>query len=127
MEIFYGEGRILLVDDEVEGAKVVAQLLQRLGYEVIIAGNGREALQVFGEGGKRLDLLITDQSMPQMSGIELAAAIKSIQPGMPVILCSGYGSLEGEMAGIDKVLVKPLGLRGLSRVVKELLTGSRDS
>lgn len=128
LEPLRGQGCILLVDDEAQLAEIAANLLRKLGYEVIVSTDGMEALKVFNEEGKRFDLLITDQSMPQMTGLELVRAIKGIRPEMPVILCSGYTKLEDDKklqeAEISKVLTKPLRLRELSEAVKELLATS---
>ncbi|MHB8069711.1 MAG: PAS domain-containing hybrid sensor histidine kinase/response regulator, partial [Desulfobaccales bacterium] len=128
LEPISGQGRILLVDDEDAVAEIEARLLQKLGYEVIVVKDGLSALEFFTEKSEAIDLVITDQTMPKMTGMELALAIKVIRPEMPVILYSGYSNLASDKnlpdAGIDKILTKPIRLRELSEAVKEILGGS---
>lgn len=82
--------RILLVDDDPELRYAAVKMLKVLGYTVQTATTGIEALEVFHRDPGRFDLIITDQTMPQMKGSELAKRILSIRPGTPIILCSGY-------------------------------------
>ncbi len=128
LEPISGQGRILLVDDEASVAEIEARLLQKLGYEVIVINDSISALELFQEQSETIDLVITDQTMPKMTGMELALAIKGIRPGKPVILCSGYSDLTNDKnlqeAGIARVLTKPIGVQELSVTVKELLTTS---
>ncbi len=87
-----GSKRILFVDDEQNIRETVAQMLRLQGYEVDIAANGEEALQILRERGGQYHLLITDLTMPEMDGIRLAQQAHALQPDLPVVLCSGYGA-----------------------------------
>jgi CheY-like chemotaxis protein len=85
-----GNERILIVDDEDMVSSVLAQGLERLGYEVACCISADEALEVMREDPEAWDMVITDQMMPGMSGRELAVRLKAEFPDLPVILCSGY-------------------------------------
>ncbi len=81
---------ILFVDDEECLASLGADLLEDFGYRVTAAFNGPDAYRLFAEQPDRFDLIITDESMPDMSGIELAQRVYELSPATPVILCSGH-------------------------------------
>lgn len=85
-----GTERILLVDDDPELRYAASKMLTALGYSVQTATTGIDALAMFLRDPQRFDLIITDQTMPQMRGTELAIRIAKTRPGMPVIICSGY-------------------------------------
>jgi len=82
--------RILFVDDEESLALLGADLLEDFGYEVATAFSGRQAYEIFVGKPDQYDLIITDESMPEMTGIELAQKIYSLSPLTPVVLCSGH-------------------------------------
>ncbi len=82
--------RILFVDDEESLALLGADLLEDFGYEVITAFSGGQAYDIFVEEPDLFDLIITDESMPEMTGIELAQKVYSLSPTTPVVLCSGH-------------------------------------
>lgn len=82
---------ILLVDDDALTAMGSADLIEDLGHTVITAHSGAQALELIGAHDD-IDLVITDQSMPGMSGVELAAALRERRPGLPVVLATGYGA-----------------------------------
>jgi signal transduction histidine kinase len=91
--------RILLVDDDPLVRTGAHAMLEDLGHSVIEASSGREALARFGQE-PRIDLVITDQAMPEMTGVELAARLAALAPGIPVILATGYAELrEGAESG----------------------------
>ena len=81
---------ILFVDDEAGLALLGAELLEDYGYSVTSAFDGKAALQRFQQQEGGFDLVVTDESMPEMNGIELAQEIYRISPSVPIILCSGY-------------------------------------
>ena len=110
-----GVERILLVDDDFALRYAAGKMLKSMGYTVQTAGTAIEALTVFRRDPKRFDLIITDQTMPQMKGTELAKHILNIRPGMPIVLCSGYltdpkshqtAALAGDL-GIRSFIQKP--------------------
>ena len=125
-EIFKGTETILVVEDEMEVRKLVAQILKGQGYTVIEASGGEEALKVAREStGRKIDLLLTDVVMPEMSGRELAETLPFRHPGLKILYMSGYtdnaiahhGVLE---EGINYIQ-KPFTLEALARKVREVL------
>lgn len=111
---------ILAVDDDALVLINTAALLEDLGHEVIEAESGVEALKAFREHDD-IDLVVTDQAMPNMTGVDLIAAIDDIRPGMPVIIASGYG--EGvETPGRDTVrLSKPFNQVRLAEAIEQAM------
>ena len=120
-----GTGKILLVDDEAALNEANAELLTELGYEVSSVTNSEEALNVFRQSPKEFDLVITDQTMPKLSGAVLATKILEIEPDTPVILTTGYSSKVTEedamKNGIRAYLHKPLSNELLAKTVREIL------
>lgn len=124
-EIMQGEGRILLVDDEEQVVNVTGQMLRSLGYEVVGMTSATEALGLFSETDREFDLLITDLTMPDLTGIELSGLFRTIRPDLPVVLFSGYAEQfpreAAEQAGVREYCTKPLTLRQLASVVHRVL------
>ena len=120
-----GTEHILYVDDEEMLAELAEEMLTPAGYEVSIMSDSVEALKLFRENAELIDLLITDQTMPGLTGIELIAEIKKIKPQMPVILCTGHSSkVNNENAhqqGVDAYLEKPLEQEQLLQTVRQEL------
>ena len=122
-----GAGRILFVEDEDRVRDIAARLLRGRGYEVIEARDGEEALELARENAGRIDLMISDVSMPGMDGPALLKAARPFLAAAPVMFISGYAEsefsdlLEGE-TGIS-FLPKPLQLQSLAERVKERLQG----
>ena len=121
-----GNGKIMLVDDEPIVADIGKEILKMLGYSVRVFNNPLEALNVFRENPDNFDLLITDQSMPYLTGDELIKEILIINPDIPIILSTGYSSMidekESKIIGVKKFLMKPLNLEVLADAVEECLT-----
>ena len=124
-EIMQGEGRILLVDDEEQVVNVTGQMLRSLGYEVVGMTSATEALSLFSGAARDFDLLITDLTMPDLTGIELSARFRAVRPDLPVVLFSGYSEQfskeSAEQAGVREYCNKPLTLRQLASVVHRVL------
>jgi CheY-like chemotaxis protein len=120
-----GKERILVVDDEDTLADLGRMILERLGYAVTIANSSREALEKFRGQPDSFDLIISDKTMPHMTGLDLAGEIKKIRPEVPVIVCTGYSSeAEVEKAremGIAHLLIKPLTMDDLAHAVRVVL------
>jgi PAS domain S-box-containing protein len=120
-----GNERILLVDDEDVLAAMGKQMLEHLGYRVTVRTNSSDALNTFQSHPQDFDLVISDRTMPRMTGFELAQRIKSIRPDIPLILCTGYSDeLEVEHAaalGINRMVMKPLGMNELADAVRSAL------
>ncbi len=120
-----GSERILFVDDEALVVMMGEGLLRELGYEVTSKTTSREALEVFRNDPFRFDLVITDQTMPDITGVELAKEILAIRPAVPVILCTGYSHLvdddSARAAGIKGFAMKPLTKGEIARTVRKVL------
>jgi CheY-like chemotaxis protein len=129
--ILRGSGTVLLVDDE-DGVRMVAgRLLQQLGYQVLSAPGGLRALEIYRQERDRIDLVILDMLMPGMGGAATFQKLKGFDPGVRVLLSSGY-SLDGEAqqamaAGARGFIQKPYRLAVLSHKVAESLGKSDNS
>ncbi|MBF0184492.1 MAG: PAS domain S-box protein [Magnetococcales bacterium] len=120
-----GAGQLLVVDDEEQILKIYEQMLTTAGYQVTAVGDAQSALLHLSRQPSAYAALITDQAMPGISGLELAARVKSMRADLPVLLCTGMGSgtiPEKERARFtDAVLYKPVPLATLGTVLQELL------
>lgn len=119
-----GTERILFVDDEPVLLEMARQMLERLGYHVVTTNGSFEALELFREEADRFDLVITDMTMPKMTGIELARELLNTRPNIPIILCSGSidQALKGkaQAAGIREFMAKPISVRGIAQTVRKV-------
>ena len=120
-----GTERILFVDDEPALTKMSQIMLGQLGYSVTALNSSTAALALFRSDPQAFDLVITDQTMPEMTGDVLAQALLEVKPGLPIILCTGFSSLiSKEIAakiGIRKFAMKPLRLQDMALLVREAL------
>ena len=120
-----GKERILYVEDERQVAEVGRRLLGHLGYQVTALNSSLEAREVFHSSPHEFDLVITDMTMPQMTGLELAADFIKVRPGLPIILLSGYSdSLSPETArqlGIREFLSKPVTIGDFAKSIRRVL------
>jgi signal transduction histidine kinase/ABC-type amino acid transport substrate-binding protein/ActR/RegA family two-component response regulator len=127
-ELARGTERVLLVDDEAALADLGQAMLARLGYRVTTRTSSLEALEAFRADPGRFDLVITDMTMPNLTGDRLAEAVHVIRPEIPVILCTGYSErMTAEKAramGIAGFLYKPLLLEQLSQTIREVLAAA---
>jgi CheY-like chemotaxis protein len=121
-----GKGAILFVDDE--DALVVwgQEMLTHLGYDVVVRTDSLQALEVFRMEPHRFDLVITDQTMPYMTGEVLSRELRRIRPDIPLILCTGFShTIDAERAkaqGINAFLMKPLTACDLGRAIQRVMT-----
>jgi CheY-like chemotaxis protein len=124
-----GHERILLVDDEEPIVRLGRQMLERLGYEVSHDTSSLNALNTFTLNPDAFDLVITDMTMPNMTGDQLAEALISIRPDIPVIICTGFSEkmdkARAMSIGIGGFLMKPVLLSDLARVVRNVLDTAR--
>ena len=124
-EIKGGPERILFVDDEESLVGMNHQRLERLGYQVKSTTKPLEALEWFKTEPNQFDVVITDMTMPRMTGDKLAAEVLKIRPHMPVIICTGYSermsAKKAEGLGVRKYLEKPIGLRNMASALREVL------
>ncbi len=120
-----GNERILLVDDEKALADIEKQMLSWLGYDVEVRTSAVEALEAFRANPQKFDLVITDFSMPQMTGTKLARQMTQIRPEVPIILCTGFSEQLDESqtlsSGIKSVLLKPLVAKELAEEVRKAI------
>ncbi len=120
-----GRGHVLLVDDEVALAKLGQEMLTSLGYEVTLRYGSLDALEVFRNKPQDFDLVITDMTMPNMSGAALARELLTIRRDIPIILVTGFSERINEEdakgIGIREFLMKPVSLVNLSQTVRKVL------
>ncbi len=120
-----GNERILFIDDEEFLADIGEELLEQLGYNVLAKTSSLEALDSFLDSPTSFDLIITDHSMPKMTGIELIKRIRAIRPHIPVILCSGFPETitaeKMKELGIRDLMVKPFTIGDLALHIRRAL------
>lgn len=124
-----GSGSILFVDDEEDVVFGCKKMLERLGYQVTTGADGMQALELFRENPEGFDLVVTDQTMPRMTGTELSRELLQIRPDIPVILCTGLGAAaekaqlkeEAEQAGIRELALKPLDREEFASTIRRVL------
>ena len=123
-EIKGGSERILFVDDEESMVNLNRQRLERLGYQVKSTTKPLEALEWFKADPGQFDAIITDMTMPRMTGDRLAAEVLKIRPHMPVIICTGYSermsAKKAEALGVRKYIEKPIDARNLAAVLRDV-------
>ena len=124
----HGQECILFVDDEDSVVRFGREVLESLGYYAVVCRTAAEALEVFQVEPKRFDLLITDRTMPGMSGDRLAHECRRLRPDLPVILCSGSNGVPGLddacSQGVMECLLKPLTLHELAYAIRRALDQS---
>jgi CheY-like chemotaxis protein len=123
-----GKERILFVDDEELLVEIAEGILDRLGYKVLGKTDSVDALQTFAKDPSAFDLVITDHTIPQMTGAILAQKLKEIRPDIPIILCTGYSETisqeKAESMGIHGFVMKPLSKNELAEAVRRVLDGT---
>lgn len=124
-EIITGYETVLLVDDEEMVLDVGAQMLETLGYRVLVAGGGKEAIDVYRENSDSICVVILDMVMPDMGGDETYEKLKEINPAVRVLLSSGY-SIKGRahlimLRGCDGFIQKPFGMKDISQKLRQIL------
>ena len=123
-----GNETIFFIDDEEDIALSARLILERAGYKVITENESLKALEIFSSESKKFDLVMTDQTMPKMTGLELTEKLLNIRPDIPVILCSGYSDeVPAKMVqklGIKDFLLKPVDMEVLVNSVRRVLDGS---
>ena len=124
-KISTGREMILLVDDEKSNIAVTKEILESLGYRVMIAGSGQEAVDLYAEKGHEIDLIILDLIMPGIGGGKAFDILRRIDPSVRVILSSGY-SVNGEALqilerGCNGFIQKPFRIADISQKIRDVL------
>lgn len=126
-----GDEKILLIDDESAIAKMSSQLLQKLGYEVVFQTSSMKALDLFRSNPDDFDLVITDMTMPEITGDKLAVELIKIRRDIPVILCTGYSTKISDKTaatiGIKAFAYKPLSRADLAKTVRNVLDEAKST
>ena len=120
-----GNERVLVIDDEAILADMGKDMLERLGYHVTVRYNSSQALELFQNDPQKFDLVITDQTMPGMSGVDLARRMLEIRTSIPIILCTGYSNLIDDESikglGIKEFALKPLAKDVIAKLIRKVL------
>jgi len=120
-----GTEHVLFVDDETVLVDIGRQMLERLGYHVTARTSSIEALEVFKAKPDSFHLVITDQTMPNMTGVDLTKEILRIRPDIPIIICTGYNArisaITAEEIGVRRILMKPMVIREVAQAVRRVL------
>ena len=124
-EIIEGMGTVLLIDDEAVILEVGRELLEAMGYRVLVARDGKEGIEVYKKNQDEIDIVVLDIVMPHMGGGEAYDHLKEINPDVKVLLSSGF-SIDGEAAeilerGCDGFIQKPFKMKQLSQAIREVL------
>ncbi|MCP3871985.1 MAG: response regulator, partial [Desulfobacteraceae bacterium] len=123
--IRHGTENILFVDDEESIANMTEKILERLGYKIEKRLNPVKALELFKAKSDFFDLIITDMTMPQMTGVNLAEKLKEIRPDIPVIICTGHSAVIDEekaiQLGIDGFVMKPVSKSKIAKAIRDVL------
>jgi PAS domain S-box-containing protein len=120
-----GTEQVLCVDDEPEIVNMIAKMLKNLGYIPVTCIQGHEALALIREAPNRFALLITDQVMPGMTGLELVHEAHHIRPDLPVLLCTGFSKKVSEQdlldGGVSEIILKPILLRQIAEAMRRTI------
>jgi CheY-like chemotaxis protein len=120
-----GNERILLVDDEKDLVEAEKQMLESIGYRVTTAMSSVQALDIFLQRPDQFDLVVTDYTMPYMTGTDFAEELMRTRPDLPIILCTGYSErvteAEAKNCGIREFIMKPLSMATLARTIRRVL------
>jgi two-component system cell cycle sensor histidine kinase/response regulator CckA len=125
IELPQGNERILCVDDEKATVDTLQSMLEILGYKVTVRTSSIEALEAFRNNPSRFDLVITDQTMPNMTGKELAKELMSVQSDIPIIICTGFSEQIDEKRakemGISDFVMKPIVMHDIAHTIRSAL------
>jgi CheY-like chemotaxis protein len=120
-----GHERVLFIDDEEDLAVIGDHMLTNLGYHTISKTSSREALALFRLNPSDFDVVVTDQTMPELAGLELAKEILAVRPDMPIVMCTGFSHIVdadvARAAGIKAFAVKPLVKKEIAQTIRRVL------
>ena len=124
-----GTERILLIDDEQSVVEMETAIFERLGYDVTSETDSSSALEIFRSKPGEFDLIITDFTMPNLTGIDLSKEIRRIRPDIPIILCTGFSEKVTEKGAMDlgvELAMKPFGMKQIAELVRKVLAAGND-
>jgi CheY-like chemotaxis protein len=120
-----GKERILFVDDEKVLVELGCEMLHKLGYRVTGLMDSPSALRLLRDRPQDFDILITDLTMPRLTGLELARETRRVRPNLPVVLCTGFSESisrgQGRPGEIDRIIMKPLTMKELGVAIRQAL------
>jgi CheY-like chemotaxis protein len=120
-----GQESLLFVDDEEWLVDMWKEILESLGYRMTVTTKPLQALQMFKENPRDFDLVIADQTMPQMTGLELAQELLALRPELPIILVTGFSQVvtpeKAKAAGVREYIMKPLSISELTNAISRSL------
>jgi CheY-like chemotaxis protein len=121
----HGTERLLVVDDEATIVDVESRIMTDLGYLVTGVTSSQEALQLFARQPDAFDLVVTDMTMPKMTGLSLARQLLAMRADLPIVLCTGFSETVNEQSakaiGIREFVMKPIDRTGLAIVIRKAL------
>jgi two-component system, cell cycle sensor histidine kinase and response regulator CckA len=131
-KLYPGSETILLVDDEQMITTVCRAMLEKLGYRVLVAVNGQEAVDRYRTNQQEIDLVLMDMIMPGLGGDQVFDRLKAINPTVRIILATGYDGMDGKAVGLMErgcrgYIQKPFNIYALSRTIREVLDGTADA
>ncbi|MBN2723381.1 MAG: response regulator [Deltaproteobacteria bacterium] len=123
---WFGSGTILFVDDEKPVRRAGEKLLKRLGFNVLLAADGLEAIDIFERRQTEISLVILDMAMPGMGGLETMEKLREIRSDIKIVLSSGFSDADSGsgLEGVDAFLPKPYGFKRLAEILKKLTSGT---
>ena len=120
-----GKETILFVDDEISITKMVKKMFERLGYKIETATTPQDALELFRSNPDHFDLVITDMTMPQMTGVKLSEKLMDIRKDIPIIVCTGHSNLVNEEKakelGLAAYIMKPIYMQEAAQIIRKVL------
>ena len=118
-----GSGGVLIVDDDPHVQRVMARIVKTLGFTVVSAFGGEDALAQLTAAGAHFDLVLMDLTMPGMDGVEVATAIRAIHADLPIILVTGFGEIPPEAGSVFVAMIsKPFDVQGIRQVIQRVMT-----
>lgn len=125
-----GTEHILFVDDEEDIVCMTQQILERLGYQVTSRTSSMEALGAFKARPDAFDLVITDMTMPNMTGVELAPRLREIRSDIPIIICTGFSEIidedKAKAMGIRAYVTKPIVIKEMAKIIRKVLDEGKE-
>lgn len=126
-----GSETILFVDDEKTIVQMIVQVLKRLGYQVETRTKAADAFALFQSRPNDFDLMITDMTMPQLTGVKLSEKLKQVRPDIPIIICTGHSELideeKSKALGIDAYIMKPILTDDIAKTIRQVLDGKNEN